>query len=334
MSGTNDDDLYVTTRDELSEEVPAGRTRKARATVADNPAADEPEAPQQSPDDAVAAMARQVKDAERRAAEAERRNAEWQRERDELVRGKTQAESEALTGQERALDLELRNTQEQIAALRRVKRQAREVGDLDAEDTADAQLTEATARKLLLERDKNEWVNWRKQQETEAAAKPRQEPKAAPVQQDRDERGLSKTDLEWVAKHPGFEDDADCNAWIRTHAKRATDDGIVAGSPAFYREMSKAYDRFQKLRKLEDGGEEPVAQEAPAPRPRAAPSSASMAPSPSRSGGGSAGSRDKAPNADAVARRLGVTVDEMRQFAGKMGMDAYVKQQARELGMV
>jgi hypothetical protein len=320
---------------------PARRQRVARPTVDDNPAAPA-EDHRPEPAEAIEAMARRAQAAEDRAAALERQRETWQRERDELGTKSREAENRGHSAERRALDTEISATERQIAAARARARSAREAGDLDAEDAANDERIEAVARKQLLMRDKAAWDEWERGQVAEAeAAKTRKPADAAPPQQQQRQTGpgaqLSPSDRAWADKHPDFDTDEDCKAFIFGAATRAINEGIRGGSPAFYRELDRTYDRYQRLKALEDGGGEQQAQQPrqePARR-RAEPSEASMAPSPSRGNGNGSGSgRQRGVTPEAVARRLNVTVDELRSFVPRGStLEKYAQIQAQELGM-
>ena len=357
MSGTEPD--FVTTRGEaIPPDAPEPRrTRVARPTVDDLPRGQEREPPAEqdaAPDPAIAAMAARAKAAEDKAAALERERQEWQRERDALQSGKTEAESRGFSAQKMALQAEIAAEDQRIAAARQRFRAAREAGDIEAEDAANDDLAQARARKLLLDRDKQAWADWEAQQAAEAARAPKQpepaarQPAAAPPQ---DGGGLSPSDVEWVQKHPEFSADPECEQWIRSAATRIMSEGVQRGSPRFYRDLSAQYDRYLRLRELDQAGggdpapaprraarqddyeDEPPPR--PAPRRQAQPSAASMAPSPSR-GGREDGGRSRTVSPEAVARKMNVAVQDLRDFSRgrKGGFEGYVNEMAKELGMI
>ena len=341
MSQALDDPDYVaSTRGEAippEDLTPPVRTRRARPTVEDNPQGEhvEPER-RPEPDEAVAAMARRAQAAEERAAALEAERTAWQKERDDLTRTKTEAESRGVNAQKQALLTEISAVDRQILAARQRRRAAREAGDLDAEDTAIDEATQAVARKQLLERDKVAWDDWEAQQAAEAeAAKSRRAAEPAPeTRQQPTGARLTPKDEEWVGAHPEFKEDRRCERWIRAAADQAISDGVTRGSTAFYRELSAAYDEYQDLNRRRGAEPEPEPeQRRETPTRRSQPSAASMGTPPSRGNGGQNGSRGAQVSAAAVAKRLGVTEDEMRSFA-RGDYNKYVQTQAQELGMI
>ncbi len=337
----------VTVRNEaVEEDAPPTRTRRSRPTVASNPdVADEDAgagtaetgapARGEDPELAVRRITDRARDQERQIADLQRERLEAQRRVEELERGQADARSASVSAQKLALEATLAAEDRRIAAARQRYRAAREAGDIDGEDAANDELADARANKRLLERDKQAWDEWEREQQAQAQRQPaRQERQPEPQQQAPEQ--WTDADRRWIAEHPEFEQDADCEIYVRTAAQRAMQRGISFRSEAFYEAASRAYDRFQQLRSYEHGDADPAPQQreqAPAaPRARQ-PSAASMAPSPSRGMGG--GGRKPAPSIEAVARRLGSSVEEIRSFARAQGqnVDAYVREVASDLGL-
>lgn len=359
MSGVETD--YISTRGEAlpPPAEPERRTRKARPNPDDNPrgggAEQEPEdhaAPE--PDAALTAMSARASAAERKAADLEAERLNWQKERDELQRGKGEAETRGVNAQKVALENAIGSEQARLAGARQAYRAAREAGDLDAEDKANDAIAETRARLVLLDRDKSAWADWEATQAAEAEAAKRNKPAAREAPERGGEpapaavRGLTPQDQQWVEGHPDFGTDPECEQWIRGAADRVIADGIQKGSPAFYRELTKAYARYGRIRELDEQAEEPPPQrgarqqrqeepEEREPPPRRAarePSAASMGTPPSR-GGREWGARERGVSPEAVARKMGTTVQDLQEFArGRQGgLQGYVNQLARDLGM-
>ncbi len=352
MSGILDDSeqyVGVTARlDEAGDDTPPPtRTRRSRPTVANNPEVPddagggaletEPQPRGEDPEVAVRRITDKAREQERQIAELQRERVEAQRRVEELERGQADARTATFSAQKQALEATLAGEDRRIAAARQRYRAAREAGDIEAEDAANDELADARANKRLLERDRAAWEEWEREQQAEAQRRPVPQERApqAPQQQAPAEQ-WTDADRRWLAEHPDFEQDADCEVYVRTAAQRAMQRGISFRSEAFYEAASRAYDRFQQLRSYEQGEAEPQPQqrqEAPAaPRARQ-PSAASMAPSPSRGMGGDR--RRPAPSIEAVAKRLGTSAEELRSFARAQGqnIDAYVSALSADLNL-
>lgn len=319
----SDDDVVSTRDPEPSSDPPARRPRTA--TPNPEPKYDEPADDPPDPQKIIADQAAKLRAAEERANAVERERLEWQQQRDALQRERDEATQGQSQATRSSLDAAITAEERRIQAAKQQFRHAREAGDFDAEEQALDQMQEARARHLALQREKQSWDQWEEHQkrERENVSPQPKAPQQRPAQQ------YAPEAQRWVEEHPRFNEDPVYRGIVMGAHEKAVRDGAAPNSRLYFQMIDQAVSRFERLESLDrDDGER-----TPDPPPRRQqPSAASMAPSPSR---GSGERKGREPSPEAVARKMGLTVDDLRSWARTSGMsfNDYVKSQAEEVGL-
>jgi hypothetical protein len=273
-----------------------------------------------SPEQALEEARAQKQAAERERDNARAREATLQRERDEALSREAQAGTRAVTAQEQALTTAITAHTNIVEQAKIAYANARAAADTMAETEALEQLTDAKAAL----RDLNNQKSWLEQQKTAPVARQTQPdgvtvrlPNGASMQASHEAKA-------WMDEHPRFyEDRAYFNHAVAAH-QSIKDDGIAEGSPAYFRALSdhmQEYERYEAFRRG-DIKESPM-QEQQNGRTRQQPriSAAAMgAPvsrgtQPTQRSGG-------VPDENAIARKIGCDVSDLRDFARISGFTA------------
>lgn len=249
-------------------------------------------------------MRRQSEDNRRQLEESRRQLAEERKQREDMQTG-------AFSAQERAITSQIDSQTQLITQAKASMRQAREAGDYEAEEKALDALTDAKAKLMALEGQKG-LLEHQKRQSTQQPPQTQQTQTAPQTQQ------LSQPTQDWIARNPRFNSDP----VFRTdaiQAAQAADSLHPRDSAAYF----KFVDDVLAVKHPENGGVRKTETRRYA---------SSTAASPSRETNVSL-QRGGSVNPSAVAAKMGVTVQDLQDFAkiNKMKFDDYVADQARIL---
>lgn len=273
-----------------------------------------------SPEEALAEAKAQKEAAERDRDAARAREQTLQRERDEALSRETQAGARAVSAQEQAIATAISSQTSAVNQAKTAYANARAAGDAMAEAEALDQL--ADARAAL--RELNGQKNWLEQQKTNPSPQTRQmQPDGVSVRTPGGTMVASPSAKEWMDENPRFYSDrAYYNHAVSAHGTLVAD-GIQEGTPAYFRgltEQMKEYERYEAFQRGEL--KEPQVDTKPTPRQQPRISAASMGAPVSRAPATPSGGRNSAPDPNAIARRLGCEVSDLRDFARISGFKA------------
>lgn len=271
----------------------------------------------QTPEEVAAEHKRLVEEANSRA-ETERQARLRAEEQARDATAKIQSSQvDAFTAQERAIASQVEAQTRLLEQAQANYRSARETGDIDTELKAVRALSGAENALSRLE-DQKAFLAKAK---AEFEARPTQ-----PVQQDmasRQPQTYSQASQGWIDKHPEFNSNPYYKSVVLGAAQAAIQDGNMADTPAFFRFLDEAVARAFPP--------EPLANQTPGRQPpaRRQPPASSMAAPPSRSAPSSSRNGDIDPAV--IARQLGVTVQDLRDYSkvARMPFEKYVAEQAQ-----
>lgn len=217
------------------------------------------------------------------------------------------ARTTVASAQELTLDAQISGFDAKVNEARAARRAARDSGDPDAEDVADAALQDALADKKLatLQRD-----HFKSQREAEAK-QPRQQ---------NNQPQISPAAKQWIDAHPRFNTDQEYHHEAIAAHGRWVAQGKQVDTPEYF-----AFVENRLAREFPDSA--PTNQRQPVTQTRRPASS--TAASPARGGDGGASRTTQLTEGD-IARALGVEVADLKQAAAwnDMKYDAYLKDQA------
>lgn len=221
----------------------------------------------------------------------------------------------AETAQQQALDSQIDSQNRLVEQAKMALRSARESGDFDAEERALDSLTDAKAQLTIL-----------KQQKATPAPQPVQQPQYQQSSQQMDAyrgpHGYSKASEDWLTNHPRFDTEPYYKTMVLQAAQAAIQSGHTADSPQFFKFMDDVMEKAFPPAQTQQNQQQPSRRLA-----------SSMAAPPSRTAAGGArngaDSGDVSVQAQTVAKALGVTINDLEQFAkiSKMPLDKYVAEQ-------
>lgn len=301
---------------------------------------DTPQRDANSPEQAVEEMRAQLDAANRAREQAEAREHAAAREAAEARTRATTADTNAWTAQEQALDTAFKAQNTAIEQAKIAIANAQAVGDsmavADAFDqlaTARANLMDLTGRKAYLESQKA-----RRQAEPQQPQGNVRTGGATVRTPGGVMDNVPPAAKQWMDEHPRFYDDPSYyNHAVAAHST-VTADGIQEGSPAYFRALSEAMQRFERFEAYERGDHQQQTsnnghQQMQTPQ-RQQPRASSMGAPVSRTS--TPVSRDGTPDPVSIARNIGanVTVDDLREFArvngygrDEAGFQRYLKDQ-------
>jgi len=227
--------------------------------------------------------------AEKRAAEAE-----------------STARTSVASAHEQAIEAKIGGYESRVNEARAARRAARDAGDPDAEDTADAALQDALADKKLAERERD----WLKGQRETAAKQP---------QRENDGPQITPAAKQWIDAHPRFNTDQEYHTEALAAHHRWVAQGKSVDTPEYF-----AFVESRLAREFPDTTSTPRPAVTQTRRP-----ASSTAASPARGGDGGGARTTQLTESD-IARALGVEVSDLKTAADWNGMkyDAYLKDQA------
>lgn len=291
-----------------------------------------------TPEEAVEEARQRIEQSNQERDRERARSQSLQRERDEARARAASATTEVESAQERAV---VSGIEQQKSIVDRAKTAivtAQSAGDAIAVADAYEQLAEAKARMTALEGQQAWLAQQKATRPTQRTDGDRQS--AATDQAEVSTPGgtmrVGDAAKQWMDRHQRFYDDASYyNHAVAAHSTIVAD-GISEGSPAYFRSLDQAMERYEKFEAYErgDGGHQVQNEQRPAPQQRRT-NPASMGAPPMRGGGPGTQNRNTPLSAEAVARRIGpgVTVEDLREFArhngykGEEGFQSYLKAQ-------
>lgn len=183
-----------------------------------------------TPEEALADMQRAVADKDRQLDEAKQARTRAEREAARAHAGRAVDRGAAVAGQ-----LEAAKSEKDRA--KAAKKAARESGDLEAEIAADEAFNAASFREMSASAE----LAALKADPTSAAGRTTE-----PSQRG----GYSPQAQSWIDNHPRFNSDTSYKGTILRAHEQAVQDGIVEGSPAYFREL----DRVAATMEQQNGG--------------------------------------------------------------------------------
>lgn len=263
-----------------------------------------------TPEEEAAEQKRQF-DALKSQAEANAvRAAEAERQRDSERQQRVEAQTGALSAQEKAVQGQIDTNTRMIEQARSSLKAARDNGDADAEFAAIEALSDAKANLVNLNGQKQYLEAVKKQGSQEQVRQTQQQ------DQYRGKHGYSKASEEWIDQHPEFDSDPE----FKIAVLRGAQDALLAYS-------ADSYQFFKHLDKIADERKAPKGNQQ---QRQAGPRASSIAAGPSRetqrqsNNGGSV-------SPQTVAQKLGVSVQDLYDFAkvARMKPEDYIAEQAK-----
>lgn len=295
-------------------------------------AATDPTTPEQAVDEIRAQLEAQTRERD----EAQNRAAQAERERDEARTRAATTETSAWASQEQAVDSELRALGTVVEQAKNAIETAQAAGDGRAVAEAFDKLADARAAMRDLGNRKN-WLGEQKKR-AETAPPPSRQTGHRVVTPGGAMENVTVDAKQWMDEHPRFYNDpAYYNHAVAAHST-AVAQGNAEGSPAYFRALSEAMQRFEQFEAYErgepgNGNTQMNGRQPPANTQRRMSAAATGAPV---SRATTPVSRDGTPDPLSIARSLGdgVTVSDLREFAringyGKdeAGFQRYLKDQ-------
>ena len=269
-----------------------------------------------SPEEALAQSQEALRAAEQERDAAHAREQSLARERDEARTREHAATGEAVSAQERSL---LANIDHHKAAAESAKvaiANANAAGDNVAVAEAFDRLADSRAELRLLDQQKRYFDTEKERQKTQ----PPQQQGGHEISTPGGTQRVSPQVKEWADKHPRFLNDRDYyNHAVAAH-QAVVGDGVNEGSPAYFRAIDEAMQKFEKFEAFERGELQPERQ-----KPMNTQRPASSMGTPVSRGTESRGSRGE-PSESQIARHLGVEVADLREYArvnGYKGAEGY-----------
>lgn len=279
--------------------------------------------PEQAVAEAIAArdVAEQASARDRLAAESAAR------ERDEARANARDANAGALTAREQAIETAISSNTSAVEQAKAAIASAQAAGDNIAVADAIDRLTDARAALRDLGNQKAYYAD---QKTRQPAVDRQQQPQGVRVRTPSGEMDVTSQAKQWMDGHARFySDSAYYNHAVGAHSTIVAD-GISEGSPAYFRELDKRMEDFERFEAFQRG-EHNVNQRTEQPAvntPRSQPRASSMGAPVSRATQPSTNSNG-IPDPLAIARRLGpgLTVDDLREGARIAG---YTRQRGFE----
>lgn len=254
---------------------------------------------------------RQITELQRKAdAETARATAAEQKLQTATVKV-DEAQRGAFSAQEKAIDGQIDANRRIVDQAKTAMRAAREAGDFEAEEAALDQLTDAKAA-LQTYNNQKQYIEQLKTQQP----KPEQQPSP---DQYRGPHGYSRASEDWITQHPQFDSDPEFKTSVIQAAQAAlATPGITADSYGFFKFLDDVVAKRYGQNRQQDN-----------PR-RGGPRGSSVAVGQSRDGNSGRQQQNGGANPAQIAQKLGVTVDDLTQFAkiARMPLEKYVAEQA------
>lgn len=268
-----------------------------------------------TPEEALAEAQERIRRAETENATLRRRAQEAEQARDRAAAEKTTANEDALSARERSIVSGIETCKSVAEEAKRAMAIAQAAGDSVALAEAVERLSDARARLTQLSGQK-EWFDTERER---AKQRPQeQQPQSRPISGGHhitfaSGRALDASDQvkSWVDEHPRMLNDRGYEAQAMSIAQRLIDDGITEGSPAYFRGLSDGMKDYEEYEAYKRGDHQGQRQMNTTQRQRPASSMAA----PVTRGSITPNSRSGEPDIHAIARREGVTIDDLRDMA-------------------